>query len=531
MDDTCTDESTKLESRAGVGDMEQFDQLIHSNSHLHPAVSTSSPKKSVLETPSPHKPFSHPPPEILHLIFERTIPLPLLLDSSLSFSHNSLFCQVLRQKKAIINVCRTWYRAGLPFLYECVYIRRVYQLLWLLRTLVHSPRNMDLKKMIKTIDIYCHVPDAYGKHFERQLRALLCLCHRVASCNFRSSLPFTTSVWHAITNITQLSLPEGITLISLESILSLISPRIESLSFHIPRPDPVSGLLTTTTQPKPVHFPALRSVSIGLPPPSAPILDGLLQSWGLPELENLTFLMRVYRTEPFRISTLANFCTSHGQRVRYLHFVVPWPTSLQIDIQPILNACPALEHIVLSSRDWMPLAHTRVRWVDVWDNEVGPDGVRKKMEAWVDGLRALERVRVLPCYLRGDDAHSVDIPLLVPPCMVVDPKDAFECMFLGVGIRHEVGEIRYIQPGWRGEHGKESEDEKDEVSSESEYGAGFERENHFEGDGEIQSDFTDTDDDSDSDSEADEVSPGGHGDQNEIDGLETDFPWLDPFCL
>ncbi|KDR79132.1 hypothetical protein GALMADRAFT_137024 [Galerina marginata CBS 339.88] len=484
-----------------------------------PLPTSDSPNQ--FETSPLHKTFSQPPPEILHLIFERTIPPYFMLDSSASFCLAPLFLQVLRQKRSLINVCWAWYHAALPFLYESVSIRYVYQLTGILRTLVHATRGSNVKDMIKIVDIYCHVPEKYGHHFQRQVEALFRICPRAVSCNFGSRLPPTTSIWPAMTNITHLSLPDSIEISSLESILSQICLRIISLSFRISESHPVS-ILMAGIYANPKHFPALKSLSISFNGGAAQTLDVVLQSWTISRLENLMFKVCAPRIHPFPVHILTKICTLHGMHVRYLHLIIP----RNIDIQPLLDACPALEHLVLSEII-KSLAHARVRWLDVWAKESDRLAARKEMEDHSSGLRALERVRVLSDYLR-DNTKLVDVPLLIPPWMVVDAKNAFECSFLHLGVKHEVGELRFVQPEW-----SLDEDENVEEEEDGEYVPGLsdsclDIDSDFGiNDGSERDSSTECDEDGDRVWDTDWDSPRVLGEQNDVDALEMDFSWMD----
>ncbi|KAF8178547.1 hypothetical protein K438DRAFT_1843928 [Mycena galopus ATCC 62051] len=56
--------------------------------------------------------FMQPPQEILRTIFEFVVPPSFLLDPMISYGPESPWCQSVRAKKALINVCWTWHHAG-----------------------------------------------------------------------------------------------------------------------------------------------------------------------------------------------------------------------------------------------------------------------------------------------------------------------------------------------------------------------------------------------------------------------------------
>ncbi|KDR79113.1 hypothetical protein GALMADRAFT_154100 [Galerina marginata CBS 339.88] len=503
-------------------------------------------KKTLREISGLRKPFSQPPSEVLRMIFERTIPPHFLLDSSASFGLNSLFCQVLKQKVSIVNVCRTWYSVGLPFLYGNISIRRVHQLLDLLRSLVNSTTALNLKEMIRTVDIYCVVPQWYGQQFEKQLKVLFELCPRISSCAFRSpfrALP-TSPLAAVVPQLTNLVLNGGIKLAMLQVILQLVSPHVISLSFHIPEHE------ETSTSPTDQNFPHLEDISLWVTKPAARILGELSSVWKMPHLDSLTFHLQKHGQANYPTEILKHFCDAHGAGLRYLHIIdLTFLTCCRrssngydIYIPDLSKSCPTLEHIVLSPMIGLPIAHEHLKWVDIWaPAAIGfrPKKLRKKIKK--ANLPALKGVRILPFYLH--DAYSCNLPKFTPPNSVSTPADVFECMFLGFGIRHNVKEILYLQPQWSvdgtsedSENSSDSESDEDQGSDES-YGESTDGGDSVEEtDNDSDREYVPNTPDSDSDSEFSESATDwvlGSDDNPladtdvEMDDLETDFPWLE----
>ncbi|KDR85843.1 hypothetical protein GALMADRAFT_132486 [Galerina marginata CBS 339.88] len=398
------------------------------------------------------KPFSQPPPEILHSIFERTIPPSFLISSSDSFLPNSLWCHVQEQKHAILNVCRTWYMVGLPFLYEVVSIRRIYQLSHLLRTLKYS--SLSLKEMIQKVEVLCLTPDWYRQHLEYQLKGLFDICPRISSFSYASEsprcpLPPTIQLTALVVpNITHLELITYIEFDSLQNLLHLASPHVVSLSILSP-PAPSDTAIVDTL------FRRLEDLTLwerggGVGP--------FIRSWKLPRLKRLTF------DSDFGEVRLKKFCEVHGAGLQYLHFTRAnytlegcWHTDLHYRprlFPDLSESCPILQHIVVPLLA-EPLIYKSVKWVDVWvsdrtlnEAQIVRNSLQSTALSANFNLPALKGVRLLPY---SELEPRLNLPLLLPPTLVSTTSDSFAIRLSSdVIIRHDVGEIRWIKPACAG---------------------------------------------------------------------------------
>ncbi|KDR85849.1 hypothetical protein GALMADRAFT_234956 [Galerina marginata CBS 339.88] len=481
------------------------------------------------------KPFSQPPPEILHSIFERAIPPSFIISSSDSFLPNSLWCHVQAQKHAVLNVCRTWYMIGLPFLYEVVSIRRIYQLAHLLRTLKYS--SLNLKEMIKKVEVLCVTPDWYRQHFEYQLKVLFDLCPRLSSFSYASESPrcplpptIQLAALVVVPNITHLELITYIEFDSLQNLLQHASPHVVSLSIFAP-PNPNGTAVLD------ILFRRLEDLTLWKWDDPKPFVH----DWKIPHLKRLTF------DSHFGEVKLIKFCEVHGAGLQYLHFTranyvsegwwhPPLPYKPRV-FPDLSDSCPILQHIVLPPPSER-LIHKNVKWVDVWVSDRTLDEARTVRNSLQSAnLPALKGVRLLPYSELG---HRLNLPLLLPPTLVSTTSDSFAIhLSSDVAICHDVGEIRWIKPPCAGdldeddlkaqEHNDTSEEEIDEPNDTLE-------EDIDDGDSVSDSDGSFIPDESDSEDGTD-YSSDGSADQDWdpvtkellvkdwilMDGLETGF--------
>ncbi|KDR85871.1 hypothetical protein GALMADRAFT_390559 [Galerina marginata CBS 339.88] len=393
------------------------------------------------------KPFSQPPPEILYMIFERAILPSFLVSSSDSFVPNSFWCKVQQQKYSIINVCRTWYTTGLPFLYANVFIRRVYQLSKLLKTLRLSSPNQNLKEMIKTIEFNCFVPVWYTGRYEQELTAIFNTCPSITSYTFGSQLssfhlPLAAPFCAVVPKITDLCLHYDIDMRTLENIVELAPPHLVSLSFKVLQrhldPGPPSCL-----------FPRLDAITIWFSSPQvAPSLEAYVGVWKMPHLRRLTVKRRLPAT------TLELLCDAYGSNLQYLHLAThrdSWirrTMDLDSKLPDLSHSCPPLKHIVLTPDYSKMFTHKGIEWVDVWAADETLSDVRTWRRDLIrrkSDLPRLKGVRILPYQLHE---LPLSLPLLFPPALVSTPEDSFAFHFSDVVIQHEVGELCYRQPDW-----------------------------------------------------------------------------------
>lgn len=101
-----------------------------------------------------------------------------------------------------------------------------------------------------------------------------------------------------------------------------------------------------------------------------------------------------------------------GTRLRYLHMHFP---KNEINYEPLVEACPGLEHFVCTlsgSCDLQISSHPKLRWIDLWDAPIDPSRVTSDNTAlFCTALPSFRGFRLLDHSL----ALFLDLPLLLPP--------------------------------------------------------------------------------------------------------------------
>lgn len=403
-------------------------------------------RRTLEEISSHRKLFTHPPPEILHLIFQRALPPSFLVDSSISPGPESPWCQAMRLKKSLVRVCRAWHKVGLQVLYEDIVFRRIGQIPVFLQTLETSPDNLG--DFVKRITIDSYTPRGYDAMFSSQLARILSMCPRLFRFSFTA--PFTLAQPEVLPplkwSITHLNFGAATQFPMLFDALTHMCSGLVSLSLHIP----TVGLGDMDLF---IHFDRLEELRCGVTEYSTSNLLVFGAKWSIPRLQRLTFDMNGNPSgtrTALPMVAYESFCKTHGAGLKFLqiHPSYWWSMKYTISVFAILEFCPKLEHLVLHPNTLPPLSHQTVKWIDVWSPHVRQSRSRR----WIrDGtlsrntFPALKTVRILDAAL----AVLPDLPILIPPNLVTADDEAFEFQFSGVHIRHTRGhlyrdDLRYI---------------------------------------------------------------------------------------
>ncbi|KAF8902895.1 hypothetical protein CPB84DRAFT_817629 [Gymnopilus junonius] len=497
-----------------------YDEILHKISYLR-------------------KPFSQPPPEILHMIFERTIPPYFIIDSSASLCLNPIWVQVQQQKKSIVEVCRAWHDVALPFLWEDVVILRVYELSNLLSVLKDD--SLKLRRLIRRVEIHCFIPLWYEEHFARQLQLLFATCPRISSCSFLSQCPpppklLPTALGNA-SNITSLVLSHDNPIDIIGPLLILLSPYLVSLSFHIS----ASVIPSISDLPR-CHLLHLRDLTIWVSHASAGNLSSLaVGRWlEIPSIIQLTFGLRSESwSDDVSTGCLSLFCKEYGSAVRFLQIQTRMLKGNYIGAQSLLDLCPAIEHFVVHPNiigDFSSLTHKKIKWIDIWFNDEPLTASKRDLGHKLPraNFPALQAVR----FLQHTDALPYNLPLLIPPGLVRTAEDTFSFQFLDFEMRHDYEQVHFVQPDWvaavgskpyeggiysdeddmqEDEHSTEGESSFESSEDESENGAGDER-----NDSDTDSSSADSESGSDLINSITDFEP-------EMDALETDTSLFDEY--
>ena len=378
--------------------------------------------------------------------------------------------------------------------------------------------------MIKTVEVACFVPAWYMQYFEKHLGILYQICPNILSFTLAQNarlLPNRQITLPLPSFVTHLSLEQDLGAAALEHILELASSQLTFLHFHAPDAD------LAPPKTKRFQFPILQTMSISLSLTSPWWLRDFSHSCELPRLANASFYLQdimISIFPPFPSGPIEEFCQVHGSDLQFLQIRSERLLNHHhINQQRILLSCPALEHVALSPGWDKPFEHRNIKWVDILESLLDPEEADTMLDMITSQkkLPALQGVRVLSNYLR-DVRHPV--PLLISPDSVLNTEATFSINFLGNGIRHGVGEVRWLQPEW-------TESSKEEVPSDveldSDHGS-----SEWSTESEGVTSFVPVSDHESDDSDGSFESALGsdlqitNEDDAEMDNIETDLPWL-----
>ena len=340
------------------------------------------------------------------MIFQFALPPYFLLDSALYRGPESAWSQSLRLKKSLVLVCKAWWYAGVKLLYADIVLRRMGQLAALVCTL-ENPNN-DLETVVGTIRATFFIPDAYVVLAQNTLNRLIDCCPRLISlaiCPATEGPPLLHA--HHGFRFDRLVFPTTIThmewtKISWGDLISVLESckELESLSFQQPH-SALDGRRAYCDVA--LTLPHLKVFKCELPF-NVRFSNTILIRWSLPRLERATFIYSNIRMLLADSESCRAFCERHGRGLRYFQLVADTPVLIvwkPYDLQPLLDACPVLEHLVLSSivlTNVMDLIraikHPTLAWLDVWLMLHDFKGGRATMDNILNN--ALEAVPTLP---------------------------------------------------------------------------------------------------------------------------------------
>ncbi|KAF7362167.1 hypothetical protein MVEN_00562800 [Mycena venus] len=402
--------------------------------------------------------FMQPPQEILRHIFDFVIPPPFLLDPSISYGPDSPWCQSIRAKMSLINVCWAWYNAAIDALYENIAFRNVCQVSALLRTL-QNQTSLDFGQMIKEIGIHCFAPEGYSAVFRNDLNAVVAGAPRLSSVvlhtPWTSPLPVPLEL-KDIPSLAHLDCGPTVNYSDVHEHIGHLSHTLLSLSIHYYDASVASPAEAVHTF---YHLETLRC------PASAVSL--ISKRLILPKLKTLILQ---YSLKEAELGACLAFCKIFGQNIRTLSF---WPVgaisslkyygSNAADIQPILEVCPRLEHLILpcalaSSPD---LSHSKIKWIDFWSmyNASFPNSIPTTNFPCIQGIRQL--MVSGPLLFRH-------IPTVIPPHLNL--QDPFEFDYPGFFLRHGKNRI-YRNDAFDSVFAEYLEDEGDDGSDDEDDGS------------------------------------------------------------
>ncbi|TRM69993.1 hypothetical protein BD626DRAFT_475946 [Schizophyllum amplum] len=403
---------------------------------------------SPVNSSTPRRHTADLPPEILLLIFKRSI-APAFLVSPAYSVYEEPWLECMQTKQNLSLVCRTWQQAVTELLYEDVGFRSIGQLAALLDTLIKKP---DLAYLVRSIIVACYIPPFAISAYIGDLLSILGMCRRLHTFSFCNHdvnqnhvFPLQvrpTSLFAHIVNLHFAERPESLQ--DLLPLLTNMSPRLQSLRLVITDSD-------LTLAPG-LTFQVMTTLSLTMPWLSPGRSLAVIRNWLMPRVESVTFRMSQYLYSSsitpgaaLEEDAFQTFANQNGSHIRYLQVQTrrDYEDSniLGFNVQPMLQSCPLLEHLVLPANMRHPISHPTLRWIDVWEP---PTSRRRSPNFWrkVDKLTTA----VFPC-LRGVRTidHSLsfmmDLPHVIDPdvrAALGTPVVAFEYP----GVRIKVAERR-----------------------------------------------------------------------------------------
>ena len=348
----------------------------------------------------------------------------------------------MKMKKSIVQVCKAWYIAGLPFLYQDLTITTPDAVVTLGLNFARAP---ELTALAMRIILACHVPESWNVLFIINLAGLFEKCPNVHTfwdaMDMQHGLvdAFTIHIPPQLTNITCLHLSDALCKGTKVALLRQTAPNLITLA--------MKTFPTFLENNLSISFPKLQSLQR--------IEMSFIQFLGtLPSLTTLDTVLDKSSTGTFReLNPLA-------QQLQYLSIdqVRPHTASLQT----FLLTCPNITHLTLDACDIVafqdPLKHPRVEWIDLWlplfpgyrasHPKYSPD-TPSALDLWrecqtvltTDEFPALKRSRAICVWLKD----LCNLPRILPPDSVYGPKDGYS--FQGGGFHLKVG-FRAIHVVW-----------------------------------------------------------------------------------
>ncbi|KII93035.1 hypothetical protein PLICRDRAFT_26411 [Plicaturopsis crispa FD-325 SS-3] len=402
------------------------------------------------------------PVEVLEIVFTYALPPASFLDPSLrAGGQNSSWCMTLRTKKALVLVCKLWRDVATKILYEEVVFRRPAQIPAFINTLNSSV--LDLGFCVRRLGFLCVVTEESIASVVSGVTEVLDRCKRIEGLTWnpfdldniadrspstpssaRSEIEVPISICAIIcpVGLTHLECGETIDYANLCSGLHSVRHTLRSLTFVLSagyQPDEEQGIQQD------VDLEQLENVRVTYAPSGDWYCwDILPPSWTTPRLKRLTVNNTAHFSDdvlPWFWTKLSDFCRLIFGRLEYLR--VTLLTSGSYDphnIQPVLDACPLLKHLVITMDYHMPISHPTLEYVDVEVPLADPDD----MEAYEtiysalhdeELLPSVKDIRVLDKALRSlPDLPYIIRPLEPPLDENEDNECKFEWKFPGVHI-------------------------------------------------------------------------------------------------
>ncbi|EIM86558.1 uncharacterized protein STEHIDRAFT_156866 [Stereum hirsutum FP-91666 SS1] len=443
--------------------------------------------------------FKQPPPEILRMIFGFATSAPFS-DPAVSHGPNSLWCQTMRTKKAVMLVCKLWRDVGAEFLYEDVVLRRPAQPALLLRTL-ETP-GIDYGHRISSLWLTCVTEPSDYDDLCRVLGGILSVSTRIKSFGLVNPFEYRPQDagilvhdWSTMLNLlahspcsaclTHLKLAvTGDTLV-FDPCFMQNFPNLSSLDIDASRAVVNNQTAEEFPSRSQIHLPELRHIRCTKKGYTSSahlhVLSSIISNpCSLLQLNMLTIGFSDYSRSASHLREIFRLC---GPQLTYLHLIEhdsPVPFGYH-NLQEFMDYFPKLEHLVVPIRlvETYRWSHPTLRWLDVWTTF----SIRKRFQprTYLPSLTLYRQrcpnliaVRKLDIDL---SYRSIDIPIRLPPDTTFPPgvrKRTFDLSNTSdiVQTSHKIilKEIGYIfdaPPVPSSDESEDSSSDKHEDSSES----------------------------------------------------------------
>ncbi|KAG6847999.1 hypothetical protein H0H93_004276 [Arthromyces matolae] len=345
-------------------------------------------------------------------------------------------------------VSHTWYKAGIGLLYKDIVIRRLNQLPALLETLEKSPTFFGV--LVKQITLDMFVPHDYGASFTRTIQRITDLCPRLQGFIYTSPCPLPSKAFlPKLTTLKHLKVGPAISPTEYYQLLKNTRKSLVSLSIHVHDPN-----LETL---KIYSLPRLENLTLQIDSDGVDAWAMLSNILIMPKLSSLSIQIipshlpekQPKLTWSSLIEPITTFCERYAGTLRYLN-VNPGFCRKSGDVQPLLDVCPNLEHMVVYNGAEMEL-HSNLKYVDIctskmfgpedssqWPHDSARNRLRKSLTPTPATFPNLLGIR----HIHLCSPHLYDLPSHLPPeSAVKNPKETYELTFPGIYLHHGCGYV------------------------------------------------------------------------------------------
>ncbi|KAJ7165272.1 hypothetical protein C8R46DRAFT_1220406 [Mycena filopes] len=238
-------------------------------------------------------------------------------------------------KRALVEVCRTWYCFGLKFLYESVILQQIDQL----SALVTAVENhVELGTLVRVLEISYFIPSGYHGIHDAETKKLLDMCPRLTHLVFHPqgrqwTLPIAM---HPISrSITNLDMGDWVEYSAVLPTLVHLCETLKSLTLSLP--DHYDDSHPTLTF---AHLESLRLCSA---------IHSVFPAihWVMPCLHSLSLrhnsVVSAFPADLHLAFTVLQRCGSTVKHLRVAD-LIHCPTS-PLSLQDVLDQCPVLEYL------------------------------------------------------------------------------------------------------------------------------------------------------------------------------------------